>query len=324
MQTLKKIEIKGFKSIENASIELGNLNVVIGANGSGKSNLIGAFKLLERKFSDRLKLHVADQPERFFHLSPKVTPEMSLKLFFDGQTYGIRLKPALDSLLIVDESDQGCIKDMATKWVAYHFNDTSDLSPAKHIADLDDNRWLRHDAANLPAFLYWLQEKEPVSFRMLEEHVRLVAPFFERFVLAPHHLNENKIKLKWQHKGSDAHFDAYSLSDGTLRFICLAALLLQAEPPSLVLLDEPELGLHPYAIRVLAELLDAAAIRSQVIVATQSVTLLNNFGPNDVIVAEHNGTKTDFKRLLESELDTWLEDYSIGELWEMNVLGGRP
>lgn len=178
----------------------------------------------------------------------------------------------------------------------YHFHDTSDTSPAKQSCDIDDNRLLRRDAANLPAYLYWLQEKHPVPFRQIEEHIRLVAPFFDRFELAPSKLNEKKIKLEWRQKGSDAYFDADTLSDGTLRFICLATLLLQPTPPALILLDEPELGLHPFAIRILADMLEAAAERVQVLLATQSVTLLNNFAPGDVIVAENVQGKTQFRR----------------------------
>ena len=113
-------------------------------------------------------------------------------------------------------------------------------------------------------------------------------------------------------------------ANGTLRFICLATLLLQPNPPALILLDEPELGLHPFAIRILAEMLEAASNRVQVILATQSVTLLNNFEPKDVIVAENDGLKTTFKRLDENKLSMWLEEFSIGDLWEKNVLGGRP
>jgi predicted ATPase len=208
--------------------------------------------------------------------------------------------------------------------MVYHFHDTSDTSPAKQMADVDDNRFFRFNAANLPAYLYWLQEKHPVQFRHIEEHIRLVAPFFEKFVLAPSKLNDKKIKLEWQQKGSDAYFDAYSLSDGTLRFICLATLLLQPEPPTLILLDEPKLGLHPFAIRILAEMLQVVSERVQVILATQSVTLLNNFSPQHIIVAENDGSKSTFNRLDVEKLQGWLDDFSVGELWEKNVLGGRP
>ena len=122
----------------------------------------------------------------------------------------------------------------------------------------------------------------------------------------------------------DAYFDAYALSDGTLRFICLATLLLQPNPPVLILLDEPDLGLHPFAIRILAEMIAAASKRGQVLLATQSVTLLNNFAVQNVIVAENDGLKTTFNRLDLEKLKGWLDDFSLGELWEKNVLGGRP
>jgi predicted ATPase len=342
MRTVEKIEIKGFKSIESAEIELGDLNILIGANGSGKSNLIGAFRLLERYASDRLKEHVGTQPDHFLHHGSKVTPEMSLKLTSKGQTYGLALMAGRNELVPVNEqpppnnkgaagaartSSKGPKKslgDLAGGFVVYHFDDVSDLSPAKKFADLYDNRCLRHDAANLPAFLYWMQEREPTRFRRVQEHLRLAAPFFERIELAPSKINQNRIELLWRQKDSDAVFDAHSLSDGTLRLICLITLLEQPEPPDLILLDEPELGLHPFAIGMLAEMLAAASKRSQVIVATQSVTLLDNFEPERVVVVENDGRKSTFTRLEPDKLAAWLKNHSLGELWEKNVLGGGP
>ncbi|MFQ3638635.1 MAG: AAA family ATPase [Chloracidobacterium sp.] len=356
MRTLRKISIAGFKSIASAELTLGDLNVVIGANGSGKSNFIGVFKLLERVLSHNLQLYVASMPDRFLHHGRKVTPALSLDLTIAINAYGFKLMAVQDTLVFEHESveysgfwsyrepiavghresqlEEAAIgyKNKIPKYVfpiardlvVYHFHDTSDASPVKQAADVEDNRFLRSDGANLPAYLYWLQEKHPNEFRHIEEHVQLVAPFFEGFVLAPSKLNERKIKLEWRQKGSDAYFDAYALSDGTLRFMCLATLLLQPSLPALILLDEPELGLHPFAIRVLAEMLEAASKRGQVILATQSVTLLNHFAPHQIIVAEHDGLKTTFKRLDEEVLRDWLATYSLGELWEKNILGGRP
>jgi predicted ATPase len=356
MKTLRKVKIEGFKSIERAELMLGDLNVVIGANGSGKSNLIGVFRLLERVLSHNLQVYVASEPDRLLHHGRRVTPALSLDFALDQNSYGFKLKADRDSLIFEYERveysgywnygeplavghKESKLEEAAESYknkipkfvfpkvrnlVVYHFHDTSDSSPAKQTADVDDNRFFRPDAANLPAYLYWLQEKHPTPFRNIEEHVRLVAPFFERFVLAPSKLNEKKIKLEWRQKGSDAYFDAYSLSDGTLRFICLATLLLQPSPPALILLDEPELGLHPFAIRLLAEMLEAASKRVQVLLATQSVTLLNNFAPKDVLVADNDGLRTTFERLDEGKLEAWLDEFSLGELWEKNVLGGRP
>ena len=356
MRTLRKVKIEGLKSIASAELTLGDLNVVIGANGSGKSNFIGVFRLLERVLSKNLQVFVASEPDRFLHHGRKVTPALSVDLGFDQNAYGFKLQAVKDTLIFEHESveytglwyygepiarghKESMLEEAAASYknqipkhvfpkvrnlVVYHFHDTSDSSPAKQSSDVDDNRFFRASASNLPAYLYWLQEKHPVQFRHIEEHVRLVAPFFDSFVLAPSKLNEKKIKLEWRQKGSDAYFDAYSLSDGTLRFICLATLLLQPMPPALILLDEPELGLHPFAIRMVAEMLESVSRKAQVILATQSVTLLNNFAPSDVIVAENDGLKTTFQRVDEQMLKNWLDEFSIGELWEKNVLGGRP
>ena len=356
MRTLRKLQIKGFKSIASAEIELRDLNVVIGANGSGKSNLIGAFRLLERVLSHNLQLYVASEPDRLLHHGRKVSPSLELHCEFGHHAYGFALTAAHGSLVFQTEkvaedgrvqygeslgvghmesclkgaADSGLSKAAATilkvgrGLAVYHFQDASESAPAKQMTNLGDLRALRPDGANLAAYLYSLQQVNPVAFRQIEEHVRQVAPFFDRFVLEPSPLNENKIKLEWRQKGSDAYFDGYSLSDGTLRFICLATLLLKPTTPALILLDEPELGLHPYAIHILAEMLEAAAKRSQVLLATQSVTLLNQFAPADVLVAENTGGATSFKRLDEAALAQWLADFSLGELWEKNVLGGRP
>lgn len=356
MKTLRKVKIEGFKSIESAELKLGDLNVVIGANGSGKSNLIGVFRLLERVLTHNLQVYVASEPDRLLYHGRKKTPALSLDFAFDQNSYGFKLKATQDTLIFEYERveysglwnyaepiavghKESKLEEAAESYknkipkhvfpkvrnlVVYHFHDTSDTSPAKQTCNVSDNRAFRPDAANLPAYLYLLQEKHPAEFRHIEEHIRLVAPFFDHFELAPSRLNEKKIKLEWRQKGSDAYFDAYSLSDGTIRFICLATLLLQPQPPALILLDEPELGLHPFAIRILAEMIEAASKRVQVILATQSVTLLNNFEPKDVIVAENDGLKSTFNRLDEEKLKLWLEEFSLGELWEKNVLGGRP
>jgi predicted ATPase len=154
--------------------------------------------------------------------------------------------------------------------------------------------------------------------------VRLVAPFFGDFDLRPSRLNPDKIRLEWHEKGSDMYFNAHALSDGTLRFICMVTLLLMPEPPATILIDEPELGLHPYAITLLAALLRSAATRTQVIVSTQSVTLVNQFDPEDIIVVDRAEGRSLFQRQDRENLERWLHEYGMGDMWEKNLLGGRP
>ena len=215
------------------------------------------------------------------------------------------------------------IRDLESYRV-YHFHDTSDSAPVKGTVNVEDNRILRPQAENLAAFLYWMQQKQPDHFSNIQDTVRQIAPFFEEFRLAPSKHNEGKIRLEWKEKGSDAYFSGTSLSDGTLRFMCLATLLLQPHLPAVVLLDEPELGLHPSAVTLLANLLSSAATRTQVIVATQSVTLVNQYEPDSIWTVDREGSQSVFRHLEKNDMSTWLDSYALGELWEKNVLGARP
>lgn len=331
MAQLDRIRIAGFKSIRDQTVDLRPLNVLIGANGSGKSNFIGVFRLLHEILSDRLQLFVARSggANRLLHFGRKVSEQLSLDLVFGTVSCHCVLVPtSTDSLTpaTLDWSDWGdpAVSEVLQSWHVYHFQDTSEAAKVKQTADLHDNAYLRPDAGNLAAFLYRLQETRPDVYQNIADVIRMVAPFFGSFVLQPDRLNPDKIRLEWQELGSDAYFDAHSLSDGTLRFICLATLLLQPQLPSLLLLDEPELGLHPYAITILADLLRSAATRAQVVVSTQSVTLVNQLSPEDVLVVDRVDSASVFHRLTEDEIATWLDDYALGELWEKNVLGGRP
>lgn len=191
---------------------------------------------------------------------------------------------------------------------------------------MDDNRFLRHDGANLAAFLYFLSHKHRDSYDLIRRTVRLVAPFFDDFQLQPQALNQDKIRLEWRHRGSDAYFDASSLSDGTLRFIVLATLLLQPVSlrPSVILLDEPELGLHPYAVTILASLVRQASVETQVLFATQSTLLLDQFQPEDVLVVDRVDGGTKLTRLDAANLQEWLQDYSLGQLWERTTSAAGP
>lgn len=355
MHRLDRIRVAGFRSIKDQTVELRPLNLLIGANGSGKSNFMGIFRLLSEIVNGRLQISVAQSggAGQLLHFGRKVTEAIQLELEWDDCGYACDLIPTTgESLVFAREShhttnlrasSEDGVGNKESRLVipsnipgsdlvrrsllglkVYHFDDTSVSARVRQAADLHDNTFLRSDASNLAALLYRLQETRPDVFRNLTDVIRLVAPFWWRFQLQPDRLNPEKIRLEWQEEGSDAYFNAHALSDGTLRFICLATLLLQPELPSTILLDEPELGLHPYAIAVLADLLRSAATRTQVIVSTQSVTLVNQFDPEDMLMVDRAEGASVFRRLSHEEIDTWLDDYSLGELWEKNVLGGRP
>jgi predicted ATPase len=185
---------------------------------------------------------------------------------------------------------------------------------------------LRSDGGNLAAFLYGLNKRQPLYYRRIRDTIRQIAPFFEDFVLQAPRENENTIRLNWKDLDSEHLFGPHQLSDGTLRAMALVTLLLQPESelPSLIVLDEPEIGLHPYAMEIVASLIRSAAVRTTLLIATQSVALVNRFSPENVIVATRRDAQSRFDRLESKDLEAWLQDYSVGDLWEKNLIGGTP
>lgn len=364
MSKLHALHVRGFKSIRDQKLELDSLNVFIGGNGAGKSNLIGVFHLLNRVASQRLQIYTGEAggANVLLHFGRKHTESLSIRTEFHtvaghANIYEFELKPTDDDRFIfeseityyrnatqytrplmgefwsghleahVAESKNNIaeyIRGHLSSYRIYHFHDTSPSARVKQTGDLADNRFLREDAANLAAFLFMLEKREPNHFQNIVDTVRQVAPFLKRFKLEPSALNPDKIRLEWEENGSDTYFGAAALSDGTLRFICLATLLLQPNPPSIIVIDEPELGLHPAAIQVLAGLLESAATRTQLIVATQSVTLINQLRPEHVWVVDREDGQSVFRHLKAADMSAWLEDYGLGELWEKNIFGGRP
>ena len=330
--SIERITIRGFKSIAGIEdLELRPINILIGANGSGKSNFIELFELLRAAFDDRLDYYVklTGNVDRLVHFGPKSTMQIYVKLCYGNQTiseFSIAPNRAGSLLAQFYTEHPAPIPDSWRTWRVYHFHDTSSSSPMRKTAKLDDNTFLRPDGSNLAAFLYFLGQKNQDSYRLIRDTIRQVAPFFDDFDLKPLNLSPSDIKLEWRHKDSDAYFDASYLSDGTLRFVALATLFLQPEKclPSLVLLDEPELGLHPYAIELLAAMIRRASVDTQVIVSTQSSRLVDYFEPEDILVADLVDRGTQIRRLDSSQLDSWLKEYSLGELWEKNEFGGRP
>jgi len=314
---------KSFKSVEN--LKLNPVNVLIGANGSGKSNFLGVFEFLRSTVESKVNDYVerAGGADNVLHFGAKTTPKLFIK--FGDPRWEYHFNPSFVGTFLISAATKIVPKDLAS-WNIYHIDDTSSSSPLKKTGKVDDNRFLRPDGSNLPAFLYFLKLMHESSYALIRKTVELVAPFFDDFILEPRNLAPDTIRLEWRHKSSDQYFDVASLSDGTLRFIVLATLMLQPVElrPSIILLDEPELGLHPSAITLLASLIKQAAVDTQVIVSTQSPRLVDHFEPEDIIVAERENGATTLRRLTSEPLKAWLEDYSLGELWEKNEFGGRP
>jgi len=352
---LSRIVLKGFKSIRECDLELKGLNVLIGANGSGKSNFIAFFRLIQQILLSKLQLYVSKEggSDSLLHFGRKRTQQLAAELYFGDNGYKFILEPTKDNRMVFAkevywsaqmpdwsigeghfETNMGShtqisnpiVLKVIKSWRLYHFHDTAESALVKQRQAINDNIYLRSDAQNLAAYLYLLKEQYQTHYQRIVKTIQLVAPFFGDFYLRPCPNSPDQIELEWVEKGEDMPFKAHHLSDGTLRFICLTTVLMQPEDhqPELILIDEPELGLHPYAINVLAALLRSTAKSKQVIVSTQSVGLLNEFEAGDVIVCDRIEGATHLHRLDESALTNWLDDYSLGELWQKNLLGGRP
>lgn len=359
MSAVRSLTISGYKSIRKLdNFPLTNLNVLIGANGAGKSNFIGIFKLLNEMYEQQLQVYVQTQggPDALLHFGRNTTDKLHAEFYFSSNGYKFDLIPTNDNRLIFkheiswyggerypgsypatigtghNESKLKDAKDRyspyvrgsVSNWRVYHFHDTGENAKVKQKHSANNNLKLNIDAANLAAYLRMLNDKHPKHYRRIVDTIRLVAPFFGDFVHRP---NAEYVELEWTQKGKpDTPFKALHLSDGTLRFICLSTLLLQPTEllPDTILIDEPELGLHPYAISVLADIFKQVSEQRQLIVSTQSVELVNELSPEDIIVVDQENDASTFRRFTDKELSGWLEQYAMGELWKRNVLGGRP
>jgi predicted ATPase len=362
-QALDKLTIKGFKSIRTLEdFELTNLNVLIGGNGAGKSNFIDFFRMLRAMMelplpglaSASLHAYIADGggSDDFLFNGPKITEQIDVETRFGDNGYRFKLAPTTDETFIIndegslyktwweygggytspkllkDKESKGkrgeYIYDAISSWKIYHFHDTSKNASMRRTETIDDNKYLRFDASNIAPFLLNLRnsKRHKVIFDQIVDTIRLVTPFFDTFILEPN--NHEKVRLNWCQKGSDYPLKPQHLSDGTLRLICLTTALLQPNPPSTIIIDEPELGLHPYAIEILAELIKSVSRETQLIISTQSPSLVDYFEPEDIIVVNRENGASTFNRLNKGELASWLDDYSLGDLWRKNIVIGGP
>ena len=365
---LTRFTLRGYKSIRRLDdFEPGPINILIGANGAGKSNLISFFRLLNWMMPSpgNLQEHVATVggANAMLHDGAGTTRDVEAKLSLTTDRgrndYELRLSHAAGDTFIftneryrfsrtdiageapwkelgaghreariIQEAENGdetarVILALIKNCVVYQFHNTSATARMRGKWPKDDNRWLKEDAANLAPFLLRLRDSEPKHYAGIVDSIRLIMPFFADFELRPDH---DRVMLRWRERNTDMEFSAAQASDGMLRIIALLTLLLQPQDdlPGVLILDEPELGLHPYAVTLIAGLLRSVSLHVQVIVATQSTAFVNCFEPDEIVVVDRAGRESLFHTLDASKLKDWLDEYSIAELWEKNVIGGRP
>ncbi len=297
---------------------------------------------------------------RILHDGPATTREINAELTIQTPTgeseYAFRLfHAARDSLLFADERYRFSRADLETKaiWtslgaghkgprildasasdnrtaqvirsllkkiVVYKFHDTSEHARVRGKWPMNDNRWLKEDGANLAPFLHRLKLNEPEYYQRIVETVQHVFPEFYDFVLEPDY---GHLTLQWLENDIDELFSVLQASDGFLRIVAILTVLLQPENdlPDTLILDDPELGLNPLAIGVVGDLIIDVASHTQVILATQSMALVDCFSPEDIVIVERTGRSSEFRRLNPAELEDWNSDYSLSEILHNHVFG---
>lgn len=355
---MNKIIINGYKSIRKLELELRSINILIGANGSGKSNFLSFFDFLKNIYSRNLQEYVALKGgiDKFLYQGTKITTEISTHLKFPNTNgYSFTLKAGDESFIFSKEGlwygknpyvnnptdiasvstesnlrfsgmpRADYIRNYLDALEKYHFHDTSVNSPFTKPSNINTDIFRLYDKGeNIASYLYTIKEKNLISYNFIIKTIQSIAPYFKDFVLLP---DENgNLRLKWQDKYSSVVYGVNDLSDGTIRFIALAVLFLQPKLPQTIILDEPELGLHPSAITKLAGMIKSASGKDcQIIIATQSTDLISHFCPEDIITVDQIKGESLFRRLESIELQTWLEDYTIDELWKRNIITqGQP
>ena len=350
---MDKIEIKGYKSFKDLTLYLNPINILIGSNGSGKSNFLSFFEFLNRMYEQKLTEYVAISGgvDKFFFQGSKVTDTIYANIKFQENSYLIELKEGDGKFVLSKEcigynddyyeighfNNESNIKsynglqrgDYIKRYLSeikkYHFHDTGKSSPFTKESNMtNDVYYLYEKGENIAAFLYGIQQNAPIVYKRIVKTIQSVAPYFSDFYFNVS--TSDTVRLLWTDKYSSTVYGPTDLSDGTIRFIALATLFLQPNLPKVIIIDEPELGLHPFASQKLSGMIKSAAAKgTQIIIATQSADLISNFNAEDIITVNQINGVSVMKRLEQDSLNAWLEEYTLGDLWKQNILkGGQP
>lgn len=363
---LKNVTISGYKSIAADSpvqLELNETNILLGANGAGKSNILSFFNMVGAMMRGNFRYFIARSgsisaflyqgAKKASAISASFTIESDAKLYyydFDivyAQTHlaisseevrwkyksedrifkeSLGMQYSESALLDSDSDACSAVRKLLSDCKTFQFNDTSATGPLRQASSVDSANYLYSDGGNIASFLLFLRQNYPYAYNKITEYVRMAVPQFGNFYLES---NNGHVSLKWKSTASEEYvFSPHQLSDGSIRFIALATLLLQPKEtmPEIIMIDEPELGLHPYAIDRLVEMVKIAAVNTQVILSTQSPALIDGFDADNIIVVDMDEcSESTVARHLDKEgLSEWLAEYSVSELWNKNVIGGRP
>jgi len=379
-----QLEVRGYRRLRQVELQLAPLNVLIGANGVGKSSVLDAVDLLAASaegslenaiseaggISSLLTLDGRTDSLRFSLQLPIGTDQplkYELNISREGVGYGIRREQLtqrqdlmlpdpfkfIDSraghVLYHDPVEKNLVRPnwdykatetalsqvprmyqtpekfrqlLASSSALYHSLDVSFRAPVRLPQPLQPANTPGSDGSDLLPCLYTMRETDRDRYEAVEDALRIAFPTFERLDLPP--AAAGRLTLGWKDRNFTQPIYPHQLSEGTLRFLWLATLLQSPGLPAVTLIDEPEVSLHPEMLRLLAELLREASSRAQLIVATHSDRFVRFLQPKELVVcdlAEDGGMLV--RRASDLDLDGWLADYALDELWSMGRLGGR-
>lgn len=369
---IESVRIRGFRSLQDVELnDLSDAQVLIGANGSGKSNFIRFFDMLSwmlksrqlgefierqggaddqlyrgNRFTPRMEAGVRlrtgsgandyrfalayGSPDRFYFSSEEFRfaregwyGEAPWTPLEGGHREAKIVEAAQSGISGTSQTTASVIVRLLRNCTAYQFHDTSAGAGIKRMWDVQDNYRLRSDGGNLAAVLHYLEQHEIKRYELICRHIGRILPVFDSFSIDERF---GRVQLRWKAKYNDRSFGAHLTSDGSLRFMALVTLLNLPNElmPDVILLDEPELGLHPAAITLVGDMIRALSEQRQVIVATQSPLLVDCFELDEIVVLELRDDATVFRRLDPEEYRLWLDEFTTGELWQQNLVGGRP
>jgi predicted ATPase len=364
---LSRIELENLLSFKHLDFEMRPLNVLVGPNASGKSNLIRSLSLIQALPKRGLSQAIADGGGSrswinrrtggvaSIHIEGSEEPRFDYTLSFqeagqswaiDRETYANVFERRQEQVSLGTRGNTVMQTSIASNVsVLSEIRHPSEPALAK-LADAFNNIRLYREFVTGPR----AQARSGTSSSLLADHLdedganlalrlgemdlqiglhtvnRAISRLFELFSEVKVSTRGGITQLYVREKGIENTFAATSLSDGTLRLLCLLTVLLDPTPPPLICIEEPETGLHPDAIRDVAGLLVEASSRTQVVVTTHSPALIDALSdqPEAVAVCERDFDGfTQIRRLQGSKLTEWLERYTLGELWQKGEIGGN-
>ena len=373
---IESVRIKGFRSLADVEISsLPSATAFIGANGSGKSNIMRFFEMLSWMLRSRqLGEFIArqggadDQLFRGNRVTPRMEAEIAINTSSGRNEYGFKLSYAHPDRLFFSEEafrfsrhgfpteapwqslDSGhpeakiieaaqssgypyanlnsttasVIVNLLRNCSVFQFHDTSDASAIKNTWQVSEGHRLRSNGGNLAAVLYRLEHQDIRRYELICRQIGRILPGFDSFALEEDY---GRVLLRWRAKWSDKIFGAHLTSDGSLRFFALVTLLnLPPEMlPDVILLDEPELGLHPAAVAIIGGMVRSLSSEKQVIIATQSPLLIDSFNLDEIYVLDLEEGQTKCRQLSAADYEVWLEDnFTPGDLWRKNLFREHP